>query len=606
MRWIATCVCLAALAVGVAAQQSQRQQRPQQPTRDTSALPQSQAPAPTGRITGRVVAADSGRPIKRARVFINAAELPGGRGLLTDETGGFDFTDLPAGRYTVNASKSGFVGLSFGQRRPLQAGTPLQLGDGQQLKGVDFQLPRGSVIGGRIMDEDGEPMAGVMVRVMRYQYLQGDRRLTPAGSGQTDDRGTFRVWGLMPGDYYVNAIARIALPGGRGGGRGPGGPGGPAGFGARGGFGGPGGAAAVAAIGGANAAALFDNGDSDNVSYAPTYYPGVSSLSDAKPITLGLSQELLDISFGMQLVPMSRISGRVTNPDGSPVTSGNVNLMIDGSGGRGNQIGMTFGSRIQWDGAFTMVNVPPGRYVLRARGDDSDVPQYASLPLTVGGGDINDMAVVLTPGATISGSVSFPSGATAPPDVTQFRITAPSSEPGFVGPQPNARLDKDGKFILEGVPAGPHLIRPAGSARGWMLQSVTAAGRDITDLPIELRSGESLSNVTVVFTDKINEINGTVTTDQGVPAAEYTVLAFSTNSAFWRPQSRQIATARPDQTGEYRIRSLPPGEYFVVTVDPAEQGEWFEPAYLDEHRAGAARVTLSDGDVKTQDFRIRR
>ena len=49
-----------------------------------------------------------------------------------------------------------------------------------------------------------------MVRVMRYQYLQGDRRLTPASSGQTDDKGQFRVWGLMPGDYYVNAIARDA------------------------------------------------------------------------------------------------------------------------------------------------------------------------------------------------------------------------------------------------------------------------------------------------------------------------------------------------------------------------------------------------------------
>jgi len=599
MRWIATCACIAGLAAGLTAQQppAPQRQRPQQPARDTSALPQDQVPTPTGRITGRVVAADSGRPIKRARVFINAAELPGGRGLLTDENGAFDFSELPAGRYTVNASKSGFVALSFGQRRPLQAGTPLQLGDGQQLKGVDFQLPRGSVIGGRIMDEDGEPMAGVMVRVMRYQYLQGDRRLTPAGSGQTDDRGTYRVWGLMPGDYYINAIARISLPGGRGGRGGAGGPGG---------FAGRGGPAAIAALGGANVAALLDSGDSDNVSYAPTYYPGVSSLTDAKPLTLGLSQELLDVNFGMQLVPMSRMSGHVTNPDGSPVTSGNVNLMIDGSAGRGNQIGMTFGARIQWDGAFTMTNVPPGRYMLRARGDDGDVPQYASVPVTVGGGDINDLAIVLTPGATISGVASFPSAATSPPDITQFRITAPSSEPGFVGPQPNARLDKDGKFVLEGVPAGPHLIRPAGSMRGWTLKTVSAGGRDITDTPIELRSGESLSNISLVFTDKINELNGTVTTDQGVPASEYTVLAFSTNAAFWRPQSRQIATARPDQTGQYRIRTLPPGEYFVVTVDPAEQGEWFEPAYLDEHRAGAARVTLSDGDVKTQDFKLRK
>ena len=68
------------------------------------------------------------------------------------------------------------------------------------------------------------------------------------------------------------------------------------------------------------------------------------------------------------------------------------------------------------------------------------------------------------------------------------------------------------------------------------------------------------------------------------------MLAFPTDASLWRPQSRQIMTARPDQTGQYRIRGLPAGDYYLATVDPSEQGEWFEPAYLDEHRAGAARV----------------
>src|SRR4051794_5071707 len=107
MRWMATSITLAALIAGLSAQQAPGQPprgqsaQPQQPSRDTSARPQDQAPAPTGRISGRVVAADSGRPVKRARVFINAAELQGGRGGLTDDNGAYDFTDLPAGRYTV-------------------------------------------------------------------------------------------------------------------------------------------------------------------------------------------------------------------------------------------------------------------------------------------------------------------------------------------------------------------------------------------------------------------------------------------------------------------------------------------------------------------------
>src|SRR5439155_4605414 len=161
--------------------------------------------------------------------------------------------------------------------------TPLQLADGQTLKGIEFQLPRGSVIGGRVLDEDGEARPGVMVRGMRYQYLQGDRRLTPAGTGQTDDKGQYRVWGLMPGDYYVNAVARGGPfgPGPFGGFAGPGGPGGgPGGFGGRGGRG-----------GGPNAAVAVGT-DQEQINYAPTYYPGVPSVNEAKPVAVGLSQEV--------------------------------------------------------------------------------------------------------------------------------------------------------------------------------------------------------------------------------------------------------------------------------------------------------------------------
>jgi len=594
-RRIAALVAAVALAAAgriVAGQQPQPGPPPsQQPSRDTSARKDA-PPTPAGRIVGRVVAADSGRPVKRARVFVSAAELPGGRGALTDENGVFDVTELPAGRYTVTVSKSGFVSLSYGQRRPLQAGTPLQLGDNQQLKGVDFQLPRGSVIAGRLLDEDGDAMPGVAVRVMRYQYLQGERRLTPAGGGQTDDKGQYRVWGLMPGDYYVSATARnfsAAGGGGRGGGRaaaaGPGGPFGGA-------FGGRGGGFFNAQI-----------EDPDQLAYAPTYFPGVASVNEARPVTVGLGQEVADINFNMLLVRAARIAGHVMNSDGTPATSGNINLAAENAGG--GQIGANFGARIQWDGAFSLVNVPPGRYVLRARADDSETPQYAFQPITVSGQDLGSVTVILTPGATLTGTVTLQAAETQAPDITQVRITAPSTDQGSFGPQPNARVDKDGHFSLTGVPSGSHLIRSNGNLRGWTLRSVSIGGRDVTDTPIALRSGEDVGNIEIVFTDRLTEINGSITNDQGAPVPEYTVLAFSADRSFWRPLARQIMTARPDQTGKYRIRGLPPGDYFVTTVDPAEQGEWFEAAYLDDHRAGAAHVVLGDGDVKTQDFRIR-
>src|SRR5215213_1665684 len=171
-RGLSLIALLVALASGIGAQV---------PARDTPAQKDAPKP-PAGRITGRVVASDNGRPVKRARVFITAAEVPGGRGTLTDDSGVFDFTELPGGRYTLTAAKSGFVSLSYGQRRPLQAGTPLQLADGQEIKDVEFRLPRGSVIAGHVSDETGDPMPGVLIRVLRYQYQQGERRLAPAGT----------------------------------------------------------------------------------------------------------------------------------------------------------------------------------------------------------------------------------------------------------------------------------------------------------------------------------------------------------------------------------------------------------------------------------------
>jgi hypothetical protein len=232
------------------------------------------------------------------------------------------------------------------------------------------------------------------------------------------------------------------------------------------------------------------------------------------------------------------------------------------------------------------------------------VPQFASQPLSASGEDIPDLSVILSAGATVSGTVSFLPGQSSAPDLTQFRITAPTTDQSDFGPQPNARVDKEGRFTLSGVSAGAHLIRSGGNARNWILKSVMVNERDVTDSPIAVRAGENLANVAIVFTDQQNEISGTVTTEQGTPVPDYTVLAFPTDGSLWRPLARQIMTARPDQTGKYRIRGLPPGQYYLVTVDPTEQGEWFESAYLDEHRAGAMRVTLGDGDVKTQDFKV--
>src|ERR1051326_4162665 len=230
-------------------------------------------------------------------------------------------------------------------------------------------------------------MPGTQVQVMRYQYQQGDRRLVPAGQGQTDDRGVFRVWGLNPGEYYVSATARneglgrgvdpvqiqqivqdaIAA----------------AGRGAAPGRGGRGNGVAAVAFGGIPAE------DQEQLMYAPTYYPGVDSPAEARAVTVGVSAEVTDVDFGLHLVRTARVSGRVQNPDGSAPVQGNVQLSPQG-GARGN-FGQTFGGRIAADGVFSIANVPPGSYTLRARNNDRNAPLTTSQPVSVSGGDINNL-----------------------------------------------------------------------------------------------------------------------------------------------------------------------------------------------------------------------
>ena len=183
-------------------------------------------------------------------------------------------------------------------------------------------------------------------------------------------------------------------------------------------------------------------------------------------------------------------SGHVSNPDGSATSRGNVNLTTEAMpAGRGNQLGNNYGSRISGDGSFSISNVPPGRYILRARGNDAEWPQFGTLPISVSGTDISDLSVAVSEGATIIGTVSFPPTTSTPlPDLGQVRVSSVSLNPGF--PDSQARVEKDNSFKIVAVAAGAHLIRPSGQLRGWSLKSVFFDGHDITDTPIDAQRPE--------------------------------------------------------------------------------------------------------------------
>jgi Carboxypeptidase regulatory-like domain len=174
-----------------------------------------QAKSGTATVRGRVVAGDSGQPLRKAQVRIMAnispgsTQLPESRLVTTDASGRYEFKELPAGRYNLTASKGVYVSLQYGQLRPFEPGKPLDILDGQTLERIDFALPRGSVITGRVVYEFGEPVSEVQVSAMRYQYTPAGRQLAMAGrQATTNDIGEYRLFALAPGDYYVSATFR--------------------------------------------------------------------------------------------------------------------------------------------------------------------------------------------------------------------------------------------------------------------------------------------------------------------------------------------------------------------------------------------------------------
>ncbi|HTG90339.1 MAG TPA: carboxypeptidase-like regulatory domain-containing protein [Vicinamibacterales bacterium] len=527
--------------------------------------------APTGnaKITGRVVAADTGSPIRRAQIRVTSGEARFNRVVTTDGDGRYELLNLPAGRYRLFVNRAGYVALEYGQARPFENGKPLDIAEGQAVEKVDFSLPRGSVITGRITDEFGDPMTDVQVQAMRYQFVNGERQLVNAGRvAQTDDLGQFRVFGLMPGDYVVRASLR-----------------------------------------------LNQNPDTmnqpDPVGYPGTYYPGVVDVTQAQSVTVTLGQELSSVAFPLVPARLSRVSGIVMGSDGRPLGGGMIMLRPRGSNGMGAlRAAFGGGNQIRPDGSFQLTGVPPGDYVLDVQQRPQNVRnlqeinlsllEFASMPLTVSG-DIDNLTVVTTPGVTMSGRVVFP-GQTTPQSNMQVvaNPSAGASSPVAMMMAARAlgggRVNQDGTFELRGL-AGPRLIRVQGVPSGWALKSVTVEGNEVTDTPFEFKPGTSVSGVVITMTNRLTEVTGGVRDSRGQPVADYVLVAFAEDTKLWGAQSRFVQTARPNQNGAFTIKGLPPGRYMAAVVAALENGMQNDPAVLEQLRIGAQNFSLTEGQT---------
>jgi protocatechuate 3,4-dioxygenase beta subunit len=586
-------------------------------------------PAGTARIAGTVVIFGTGVPARRARVGLSSADLGGSRSATTDDQGRFVFEGLPAGRFTVSASKPGHVSVTFGQRQPGSGrpGTPIQLAEGQKVN-VQLQLPRGGVVSGTVLDEHGEAVPGTQVRLFRYTTQGGVRSLVSAGSDATDDRGMYRAYGLQPGDYVVCATPRAQ-----------GIPNGPiplermqeviTALGPRGDALAQQASAALTA----RMAAARGDGDPDEPSsgYAPVFYPGTTVAGSAGVVPVGAGEERLGVDFQLQLVPVASIEGIVVASTG---TVPNVQLTLVNTGDEISGIGNS-SARVDRDGRFRLTNVPPGQYTLMARtarrgpsmpvgpgrgagpvapgrGNDPSTTEstrlWASADLTVDGRNLSNIALTLQPGFSLTGRFEFrATSRQAPTDLTRARVAlTPSDTTAALRDLTSTavgRIDESGRFTIDGIVPGKYRVSASVNAAGWTLESALVAGQDALDFPIDVKSAQNLSAV-VTFTDRQSDVSGTVTNQDGKPVSDYSLVIYPTDEKLWAPQSRRIRSVRPATDGSFAVSNLPPGEYRLAPVLDPEPGAWFDPTYLQQLNASGLHFTLMEGEKKVQNVRV--
>jgi protocatechuate 3,4-dioxygenase beta subunit len=689
---------------------------PQQPVRGAQA--QATTPA-TGVIAGMVTSQGTGTPVRRARVTLNAPELRGGRSTLTDDKGQFSFIALPAGRFTLTASKPGYVDVPYGAKKPGRPGTPIQLAAGQKMDRASIVLPKGGVITGIVVDDSGEPAPGTQVRAMRYVMRTGERTLQQAGQAQTDDRGIYRIYGLQPGDYLVSAVPRnlnagdirqtiaaeiealmqqlqgAAALAGRGGGQAGGQGGGPGGAGGGGRGGGRGGVAAVAGIdiaqlmgggrGGGDLMAraqqlqeqLAQQDAVQQVAYAPVYYPGTPMPSTASSVTIAIAEERGGVDFRLALVPTAKIEGTIALQGTTTLPQNTmISLLPLDQNGPAQVPGLNSNNtRMGQDGRFRFDNIPPGQYRVMARGVVRETPAagaanaaaqggrqgrggqggqggrggpgqiqqvlWGSADINVNGDDVSNITISLQPGMTVTGRVSFDGAGAPPADLSVIRVNLQprGAQQGFdMGGIPPAEVDATGRFTIKGVLPGRYTLNaniPAGGrgaqfgggggGRGgagvaggvasgssqaaaptvqWTMKSALAQGRDALDFGLVVEPNQDVNGATITFTDKTQEVTGTIQDVSGAPTADYTIIIFAGDKNYWVPQARRIQSVRPGTDGRFTFRQLPAGDYRLTAVTDVEPGEWYDPAFLEQLVSVSIPVLLRDGEKKTQDIKV--
>lgn len=518
-----------------------------------------------GRISGLVVAADTGFPLAGATILINStaqasAAVPAGPQQVTSGLdGSFEFAGVPAGSFTLRVTRAGYF---------LNGATTVLVRD-RQRTAVTLTMNRGGAITGRIVGEFGEPVAGVQVQGYRHEYVEdGSRSSASAGvSDLTDDLGEFRLYGLLPGDYTITAGGRTA--------------------------------------------ALGPFVIPGEVASAPTYFPGTLNAAEARMVSLGPGQET-SVQFTLLDGRVATVSGRiVTSQPAGPLGIMTVTL----ANTTGSLMIRQPPTQSDRGGTFVFTGIMPGDYWISAEGFTTPGErEMGAIAVKVGADDITDLLLLTRRGATLRGTVVFDGPRPATVRVVEGFVD-PSTAQTFPlrlefvgGPRgPYATLadtgglpitvQEDGRFEVKGV-VGRVIVAPVRA--DWMITSISGAGPNALEVGIDTDGRNEINGIRITVSDKLTEVSGRVIGGKGEALAGQLVLLQRLDGPLQR--DRAARALRTDEAGRFETRGLLPGSYVAAALDDLEPGAQFAPEFRERLRERGHRFSLRAGEAVTLDL----
>ena len=429
-------------------------------------------------VAGALVQLISAAPEEEA-----AAELEIYRGH-SDEAGRFRFDGVAPGHYRAIADAPGYTRANLAGR---VARVPVARG--ASVPEVTIAMTPAAVISGRVVDQDGDPIAYASVEALQYGYQSGKKSLQQNGNARSDDRGEYRIFGLMPGRYYVRAQMRA-------------------------------GAAAT---------------------YAPTFFPGQRDVAQASLLEAPAGGELHSIDIMLHQEELHNLTGKVVDGQ-TGQAAGNVYVMArtaDGFANGGAQIA----------DSFTIHGLMPGRYVLTVQQSGGGTGRSARQVVDVGSADLTGVVLTLTAGLEIAGTVR--TGSEVPEDPTGIHFFLQGEDANVEG-HVNANgaftfhnVRPDHYHLLWNIPKGSYVksiklgdrllpddgVDLTGSPAPLAIQLATDGGR--IQGVVRNSAGEPVAGAVVTMNSSTTYDVWTATSDDAgqyeirdIAPGEYRVLAF--------------------------------------------------------------------------------